>query len=76
MSIKVEGNFKVKDRFIYYTYNNNSLKITPEIYMLMKDKLMKSINEKNTPDKVIDYDASKIVYENSDGKRYTMKKSY
>ena len=38
--------------------------------------IIKSIKDKNTPDKVIDYDASKIIYENSDGKRRTMKKSY
>ena len=34
------------------------------------------MKDKNTPDKVIEYDASKIIYEDSDGKRSTMKKSY
>jgi hypothetical protein len=76
IQIKVGGDWKIKDKFIYYTYDFDKLKITPEFYMLMKDELIKSIKEKNTPDKVIDYDASKIIYEDSDGKRYTMKKSY
>lgn len=44
--------------------------------MLFKDKMINSINEKNTPDKVIDYDASKIIYEDAEGKKYTMKKTY
>ena len=77
ITVKVGGEWKIKDKFIYYTYNFDKLKITPELYMLlMKDELIKSIKDKNTPDKVIDYDASKIIYENSDGKRRTMKKSY
>ena len=74
--MSIEGQWKIKDKFIYYTYDFDKLKITPEIYMLMKDALIQSIKDKNTPDKVIEYDASKIIYEDSDGKRSTMKKSY
>ena len=76
ISLSIEGQWKIKDKFIYYTYDFDKLKITPEIYMLMKDALIQSIKDKNTPDKVIEYDASKIIYEDSDGKRSTMKKSY
>jgi hypothetical protein len=76
LTMEIAGGWSIKDKFIYYTYDFDKLKITPEIYMLMKDELIKSIKDKNTPDKVIEYDASKIIYENSDGERHTMKKSY
>ena len=77
LNIEIAGGWSIKDKFIYYTYDFDKLKITPEIfYMLMKDEMIKSIKDKNTPDKVIEYDASKIIYENSDGERHTMKKSY
>lgn len=77
ITVKVGGEWKIKNKFIYYTYDFDKLKITPELYMLlMKDELVKTIKDKNTPDKVIDYDASKIIYEDSDGKRRTMKKTY
>lgn len=73
---EIQGQWKVKDKLIYYTYDFDKLKITPDFYMSMKDEMIKSIKDKNTPEKVIEYDAIKIIYENSDGKRYTMKKSY
>jgi hypothetical protein len=76
LTIEIAGGWSIKDKFIYYTYDFDKLKITPEIYMFMKDELIKSIKDKNTPDKVIEFDASKIIYENSDGERHTMKKSY
>ena len=76
ITLEIAGGWSIKDKFIYYTYDFDKLKITPEIYMLMKDELIKSIKDKNTPDKVIEYDASKIIYEDSDGERHTMKKSY
>lgn len=76
ITLEIAGGWSIKDKFIYYTYDFDKLKITPEIYMLMKDELIKSIKDKNTPDKVIEYDASKIIYEDSDGERHTIKKSY
>ena len=76
ISLSIEGQWKIKDKFIYYTYDFDKLKITPEIYMFLKDAMIKFMKDKNTPDKVIEYDASKIIYEDSDGKRSTMKKSY
>ena len=76
LTIKIGGEWSIKNKFIYYTYNFDKLKITPEIYMLAKDELIKSIKDRNTPDKVIEFDASKIIYEDSDGERHTMKKSY
>jgi hypothetical protein len=76
LQMKIGGEWNIKDKFIYYTYDFDKLKITPEIYMLMKDEFIKTIKDKNTPDKVIEYDASKIIYEDSDGERHTMKKSY
>jgi hypothetical protein len=76
LTLEIAGGWSIKDKFIYYTYDFDKLKITPEIYMLMKDELIKSIKDKNTPDKVIEYDASKIIYEDSDGERHTLKKSY
>ena len=76
ITVEISGEWKIKDKFIYYTYDFDQLKITPKLYMLMKDNLIKEIKDKNTPDKVIYYDASKIIYEDSDGKRRTMKKTY
>ena len=76
LTMEIKGEWKVKEKFIYYTYDYSSLKLTPEIYMLAKDNVIKSIKDKNTPDKVIEYDASKIIIEDSDGDRHTMKKSY
>jgi len=76
LTMEIAGGWSIKDKFIYYTYDFDKLKITPQIYMLMKDEIIKSIKDKNTPDKVIEYDASKIIYEDSDGERHTMKKSY
>ncbi len=76
IKFKISGEWKIKDKFIYYTYDFDKLKIEPDFYMLMKDEMIKAIKDKNTPDKVIEYDASKIIYEDSDGKRKTMKKSY
>jgi hypothetical protein len=76
VTLKIKGKWNVKEKFIYYKYDNNSVVITPEIYMLGKDEVIKSLQDENTPDKVINYDASKIIYEDSDGKRRTMKKTY
>lgn len=71
------GEWSVRDKFLYYTYDYDKLKITPEIFgFLMKDALIKEIKEKNTPYKIIEYDASKIILEDSDGERHTLKKSY
>jgi hypothetical protein len=76
ITLSIEGKWKIKDKFIYYTYDFDKLKITPEIYMFLKDAMIQFMKDKNTPDKVLEYDASKIIYEDSDGKRSTMKKSY
>jgi hypothetical protein len=76
INFEIQGQWKVKDKLIYYTYDFDKLKVTPDFYMNMKDEMIKSIKDKNTPDKVIEYDAMKIVYENSDGQRYVKKKIY
>lgn len=76
LTVKFSGDWSVKDKFIYNQYDYNSMTLEPEIFMVMKDELVEEIKTKNTPSKVIDYDAAKIIYEDSDGERYTMKKSY
>ena len=77
ITINIKGDWKVKENFIYYTYDFNSLKIVPDHWeLLMKDKMIETLKNENSPDKVIKYDASKIIYENSDEERHTMKKSY
>jgi hypothetical protein len=73
---EIGGEWKVKDKFIYYTYDLDKLKITPELNNVELDEMIKAIKDYNTPDKVVHYDASKIIYEDSDGKRQTIKKSY
>jgi hypothetical protein len=37
---------------------------------------LESIRKKNSPDKIIEYDAAKVIYEDADGERTTIKKSY
>lgn len=52
--IELYGEWSVRDKFLYYTYDYDKLKTTPEIYgFLMKDALIKELKEKNTPFKVI-----------------------
>lgn len=76
LEMQIAGEWKVKDNFIYYTYDFDEFNIKPDYYMLMKDAMIKAIKDNNTPDKVIEYDASKVVYETSDGERKVMKKVY
>jgi hypothetical protein len=38
--------------------------------------LIQTLKDKNSPYKIISYDASKVIYEDADGERTTMKKSY
>ena len=77
VTLSIKGDWEIKEKFIYYTYDYNSLKLTPDYWeSIMKDGMIETLKSKNTPDKVIEYDASKIIYEDSDGERHTMKKSY
>lgn len=76
INFKINGEWRIEKGFIYYTFDYNSLTLTPEIYMIMKDGLIQELKDRNTPDKIIEYDPSKVVYEDSDGERHTMKKSY
>ena len=77
LTLELYGEWSVKNKFIYYTFDFDKMKITPEFYdLFFKDEMIKSLKETNTPDKVIEYDASKIIYEDSDGERHTLKKSY
>jgi hypothetical protein len=77
ITFKVTGTWKVKDKFIYYTYDYDKLKIEPETWdLLMRDKLIEDLKTKNTPDEILSYDPAKIIYKNSDGEKRTIKKSY
>lgn len=77
MGIEISGNWDVKDGFLYLTPDYNSFNIEPEFYeMLLKDELIQTMKDKNSPYKIISYDASKVIYEDADGERTTMKKSY
>jgi hypothetical protein len=71
ITVQVSGTWKIKDKFIYYTYD----KVTsiPDYYA---ESMAEAMRKNNTPDKIIEYDAAKVIYENADGKRTTMKKSY
>ncbi|MFM7769870.1 MAG: hypothetical protein ACKO8Q_04870 [Bacteroidota bacterium] len=71
LAVTVSGTWKVKDKFIYYTYDK--VTSTPDYYAAT---LLEGFRKRNTPDKVVEYDAAKVIYENADGKRTTMKKSY
>jgi hypothetical protein len=71
ITIQVSGTWKIKDKFIYYTYDK--VTSSPDYYA---ESIAESLRKSNTPDKIIEYDAAKVIYENADGKRTTMKKSY
>ena len=71
ITVNVSGTWKIKDKFIYYTYDK--VTSSPDYYA---DAMAESLRKSNTPDKIIEYDAAKVIYENADGKRTTMKKSY
>jgi hypothetical protein len=72
LTIKVTGTWKIKDKFIYYTYDE----VTSDFPNFNAEAGLDEIRKKNSPDKVIEYDAAKVIYENVDGERRTMKKSY
>lgn len=75
--VKISGNWDVKDGFLYLTPDYNSVNIEPELYeIFLKDQLIQDLKDKNSPYKIIEYDASKVIYEDADGERTTMKKSY
>ncbi len=75
--IEVTGDWDVKDGFLYLTPDYDAIKMRPEIYeILLKDQLIQEMKDKNSPYKIIEYDASKVIYEDADGVRSTMKKSY
>jgi hypothetical protein len=75
--IEVTGNWDVKDGFLFLTPDYDAINISPEIYeILLKDKLVETMKDTNSPYKIIEYDASKVIYEDADGVRTTMKKSY
>lgn len=75
--VKISGNWDVKDGFLYLTPDYNSVNIEPELYeIFLKDQLIQDLKDKNSPYKIIEYDASKVIYEDPDGERTTMKKSY
>jgi hypothetical protein len=77
VTIKVRGTWKVKDKFIYYKFDINNLKVIPADYAEDIKKNLKTYSQKyNSPEKVLKFDASKIVLEDSDGERYTLKKAY
>ena len=72
VTIQISGSWKVKDKFIYYTYD----KVTSDNPYFDADVMLESVRKKNSPDKIVEYDAAKVIYEDADGKRTTMKKSY
>ncbi len=77
IDIKITGTWKVKNKFIYYTYNYDKLKIEPETWdILLREKFIENLKSKNTPDEILSYDEAKIVYKDDDGKKRTIKKSY
>ena len=72
VTIQISGTWKVKDKFIYYTYD----KVTSDNPNLDAEVMLESVRKKISPDKIVEYDAAKVIYEDADGKRTTMKKSY
>ena len=72
VTFNVTGTWKVKDKFIYYTYD----KASTDNSSFNADEFLESIRNKNSPDKIIEYDAAKVIYEDADGERTTIKKSY
>jgi len=76
ITIELSGDFKVKDKFLFYTLDFDKIRISPKEYGYLREGLIESFKNKNTPQKIIEYDKAKIIYEDSDGERTTMKKTY
>jgi hypothetical protein len=61
----------VKNKFLYNTLDK--IESEPEYFATL---LEESLRKKNTPSKIISYDDAKIQYEDSDGNRRIMKKTF
>lgn len=70
-----EGKWEIRNKFIYYTYDFNRFRVTPSSYSYMLDAMKEKIQKHNSPDEIISYNEAKIVYQNVDGKIYTLKKT-
>jgi hypothetical protein len=78
VSFEIEGTWSVRDRFINYTYDKESLKIQPEIAdILLKEMILKSIEKEgeSSSDYIVEYNKQNIVYETSSGETRTLKKA-
>ena len=81
--MKVRGKWNVKDKYLYYKYNDVSISSTNQVvqtkieegYFSMEE-MLNELNSKNTPEQVIYYGPDKIVTKDADGENTVMKKSY
>lgn len=71
VKMKFTGTWKVKNKFLYNTLDK--IESEPEYFATL---LEESLRKKNTPSKIISYDDAKIQYEDSDGDRHFMKKTF
>ena len=83
INIKFYGTYIIRDKYLYYDYNENSFSFNStevmERFIITKEKkyeLIEQMKSRNSPEKVIEYDPAKIVLEDVDGKRRVYKKSY
>jgi hypothetical protein len=83
VSMKVRGKWNVKDKYLYYKYNDASISSTNQVVQtkieegyISKEEMLNELNSKNTPEQVIYYGPDKIVTKDVDGENIVMKKSY
>lgn len=71
----LEGQWKIKNKFIYYTYHFDRFKVVPSDYNYLLEAIKEKLQVHNSPDEVLSYNEAKIVYQTVEGKVHTMKKS-
>jgi hypothetical protein len=83
LSLKIGGNWNVKDKYLYYKYNDASISSTNQLFQtrieegyFSKEEMLNELNSKNTPEQVVYFGPDKIVTKDADGKNTVMKKSY
>lgn len=83
ITMNVRGNWKVKDKFLYYKFNDASISSSNQVVQtkieegyFSKEEMLNDLNSKNTPEQVIYYGPDKIVTKDVDGENTVMKKSY
>lgn len=76
IQISYSGNWDVKDKFLIFNYDSQSLNIYPEEYNALKGEIIELLEKRNNPDRIIYHDLSKVILQSSNGDKNVIKKSF